>query len=234
MCPHGIVYAAKNLLRAESPRDHVDLLLSLRYMPTITICDIPGFVARHGNIRQPKLFHPNDGKFAPAAWLEEHSETERIDLPEVDLDNFIFNQTMQDHGYGNLHPVSRTSATYCAFDRLHQNNSSNEIDHLRRLDKVRQLEGKINSQAAEEAFAIINKSRSSLTQMSSLHHLFMVRLLLHLINIKKNGELRQNIEKRLNSDEQTVADAVDGSVMIASKKSEYSCLFIIILILMFK
>ena len=38
-CPHGIVYAVKNLLRAESPCDIGDILLSMKYAPNIVISD---------------------------------------------------------------------------------------------------------------------------------------------------------------------------------------------------
>ena len=51
MCPYRITYYIKFLLYwAESPRDHVDALLSFKYQPTISINDMPHMVARHGNL----------------------------------------------------------------------------------------------------------------------------------------------------------------------------------------
>ena len=32
-CPHGVVYVLKFVLRAESPRDYVDVLLSMKFQP---------------------------------------------------------------------------------------------------------------------------------------------------------------------------------------------------------
>ena len=53
---HGIVYCLKFVIRAESPRDYGDMLLSLNYPPNIVISDIPQMLARHMNIGVPFFF----------------------------------------------------------------------------------------------------------------------------------------------------------------------------------
>ncbi|XP_076731234.1 uncharacterized protein LOC143413016 [Maylandia zebra] len=40
LCPHGIVYSVKFNLRAESPRDFADLLLSWKHMPNVCVYDL--------------------------------------------------------------------------------------------------------------------------------------------------------------------------------------------------
>ena len=55
-CPHGVVYALKFLLRRESPRDYVDILLSMKYQPNITVVDVANIVAKHGNNRKKGMF----------------------------------------------------------------------------------------------------------------------------------------------------------------------------------
>ena len=60
-CPHGIVYAIKFVLHAESPRDHVDVLLSVRHQPIIVISDMANIVVAHGNNRKYDMFSPNNG-----------------------------------------------------------------------------------------------------------------------------------------------------------------------------
>ena len=55
-CPHGVVYALKFVLRAESPRDYVDLLLSMKHQPNVTVIDMANMLAAHGNRRQPGMF----------------------------------------------------------------------------------------------------------------------------------------------------------------------------------
>ena len=47
--PHGIAYYLKFLLRAESCRDYVDGLLSLKYQSNIVIVDMAHVVANHVN-----------------------------------------------------------------------------------------------------------------------------------------------------------------------------------------
>ena len=48
-CPHGVVYELKFVLRAESPRDYVDVLLSMKFQPNICIIDMAHMVVAHGN-----------------------------------------------------------------------------------------------------------------------------------------------------------------------------------------
>ena len=44
------MYALKFMIRAEGPRDYVDLLLSMRYQPNVVLVDMAHMVAAHGNI----------------------------------------------------------------------------------------------------------------------------------------------------------------------------------------
>ena len=65
MCTHGIVYGMKWLLAHESPRDFVDILVSMKYPPTICVADIPRRFVEHAQSRQKKAyFHPNEGMAA--------------------------------------------------------------------------------------------------------------------------------------------------------------------------
>ncbi len=65
-CPHNVTYAVKFLLRSESPRDYVDILRSMRHIPTVNIADIANTIANLGNKLVPGLFSPNEGRIAPA------------------------------------------------------------------------------------------------------------------------------------------------------------------------
>ena len=66
MCSYHVTYYIKCLLYwAESPRDHVDALLSFKYQPTISINDMPYMVARHGNLcTYDKMFFPYKDRVA--------------------------------------------------------------------------------------------------------------------------------------------------------------------------
>ena len=48
-CPYGIVYYLKFLLIAESCRDYVDGLLSMKHQPNIVLVDMAHIVANHAN-----------------------------------------------------------------------------------------------------------------------------------------------------------------------------------------
>lgn len=64
MCPCGIVTSLKFNLRAESPRDCMDLLMSWQHIPNIVIYDFVWGPATHGNIRFPRAlsFSPHEGR----------------------------------------------------------------------------------------------------------------------------------------------------------------------------
>lgn len=53
LCPHGVVYSIKFNLRAESPTDFADLLLSWKHIPNVSIYDFARGLATHGNLRVP-------------------------------------------------------------------------------------------------------------------------------------------------------------------------------------
>ena len=63
-CIHGIVYSFKCLLKAESPRDYADILLSMKHPPNIVISDVPHMLAAHINKRSPNFFAPYAGRVA--------------------------------------------------------------------------------------------------------------------------------------------------------------------------
>ena len=60
-CQDGILYYLKFILRAESPRDYVDGLLSLAYILNIVVVDMAHIVAKHArNTREDDAKY--DGK----------------------------------------------------------------------------------------------------------------------------------------------------------------------------
>ena len=67
VCPHGIVYGLKFVLRAESFRDYVDILLSMKHQPPVYIIDMAHMIVAQRNRRRQNMFHPHNGKVAEAA-----------------------------------------------------------------------------------------------------------------------------------------------------------------------
>ena len=65
-----VVYVLKFVLRAESPRDYVDVLLSMKFQPNSCIIDMAHMVVAHGNKRKPNMFSPNDGTVSEIRYLQ--------------------------------------------------------------------------------------------------------------------------------------------------------------------
>ena len=62
-CTHNITYAVKFLLRSESPRDYVNILRSMKHVPTVNIADIAHSIAKMGNTMVPGMYSPNEGRW---------------------------------------------------------------------------------------------------------------------------------------------------------------------------
>lgn len=211
------MYAIKFLLRGESPRAFVDLLHSLRWQPTVFVSDMPAHVALHGNKRKPSMFAPHAGRFMPATEEAiQFSKTEKfnISIPSLDATKWDLSAVHVDHPYsqGGVHPITKTADTFSAFDRFHQHNSKIPADRLRRPDTVLELQGRVNTQVMEELFSEIQRARFFLTQLSPIHHIFVVRLMLHL----RNQQRTQKIMKRM---EKTMTETIPGAeITIAEDK----------------
>lgn len=228
-CPHSIVYGIKFLLRGESPRAYVDMLLSLRCQPTLFVCDIPGHVSSHGNNRKPGMFTPHSGRFAAPTETNIQQAKEgkfTISLPCLNSSNWDLDAASADHPYASgyqFHPLTKTRDHYCAFDRLHQLNSTVPADRLRQLDLIKELKGEVNSLVVEELFSEMKKSRYFLTQLKPIHHIFLVRLILQLRNQRRNEahllNLRKTAKKTLPKFELVIAE--DKRVQLKDK-GDYS------------
>lgn len=95
MCSCRVLYSVKFNLRAKCPRDFVDMLLSWKHFPNITVSDYARWLTRHANCRQPmnphsqsheeRLLHPSPEnrkkeKFrVNLPWLKHRKEEEDKD-----------------------------------------------------------------------------------------------------------------------------------------------------------
>ena len=118
-----MVYALKFVLRAEGPRDYVDILLSMKHQPNVVIIDMAHMVAAHGNIRKPDMFGPFQGRLAPATAANIQAAQERrlnVDMPWL-LDCYnekpvVISGSLADHSYHTpVHPLTgiNNCSTYC-------------------------------------------------------------------------------------------------------------------------
>ncbi|XP_058628959.1 uncharacterized protein LOC131538827 [Onychostoma macrolepis] len=197
MCPCGIVYSLKFNLRAESPRDYMDLLMSLQHIPNIVIYDFAQGLATHGNVRFPTAlpFSPHEGGLlSPTAENIQCAKEGRL---TVSLPWLIkANETPDING----HPLTRSSEHYVLYDKLHEGNTKDEKDVLRRVELVPELAGRINSQVIEQFFSQMEKNNYFLNMMK----IFLIRNIIHHRNSIINTARMDKIKKSLDVEHVTL------------------------------
>ncbi|XP_070769508.1 HMG domain-containing protein 3 [Enoplosus armatus] len=110
VCPHKVVCGSKYLVRGETARDHVDLLLSSRYWPPVYVSDCARQVALCADMQYPELatqmWGRNQGCFSdPFEKPEFVSCAELQDLPySADLSLVAENQ--------QVHPITKSSCCW--------------------------------------------------------------------------------------------------------------------------
>ncbi|XP_028316037.1 HMG domain-containing protein 3 isoform X2 [Gouania willdenowi] len=110
LCPHKVVCASKYLVRGETARDHVDLLLSSRYWPPVYVCDSAHQVALCADMQYPELatqmWGRNQGCFSDP--LEKPKVVSCAELREqpysADLSLVTENQ--------QVHPITKSSSCW--------------------------------------------------------------------------------------------------------------------------
>uniref|UniRef100_A0A8D3D0F8 HMG-box containing 3 n=1 Tax=Scophthalmus maximus TaxID=52904 RepID=A0A8D3D0F8_SCOMX len=110
VCPHKVVCGSKYLVRGETARDHVDLLLSSRYWPPVYVSDCARQVALCTDMQYPELatqmWGRNQGCFCdPFEKPEFVSCAELQDQPySADLSLVAENQ--------QVHPITKSSSCW--------------------------------------------------------------------------------------------------------------------------
>ncbi|XP_071359017.1 uncharacterized protein [Trachinotus anak] len=185
MCPCSIVYSIKYNIRAESPQDFTDLLLSWKHMPNIVIYDFASELATHMNLRDPERFpfKPFEGQLtAPTPDNITRAKEGKL---KVSL-SWLNHKKMVPDCDG--HPVTGSAEHYALYDRFHDDNTKDGRNALRKVGLVPQLAGKVNSQVTEKLFARMKKNNYFLNMALPSTHLFLMRNIIHHYNIHKNKQ----------------------------------------------
>ncbi|XP_051774898.1 uncharacterized protein LOC114664888 [Erpetoichthys calabaricus] len=188
ICPCGVVYSVKFNIRAESPRDYADMLLSWMHIPNVVVYDFARGLVNHCKLREPEkpLFNPNEGRLAEATCDNIEmtvKENLKINLPWLNAKKVTPDS--------NGHPVTGSAEHYALYDTFHQYNTKDEKNVLRRISLVPELQGWINSQRAEQLFAEMRKNNYFLNMLSPSAHVFLMRSIIHQHNQKALAELRK-------------------------------------------
>lgn len=220
MCPCGIVYIVKCSLRAESPRDFADMLLSWKHMPNVVIYDFARGLATHTNLREPEQlpFRPFEGRLMEPT--EENIKLAQNGSVKVSLPWLDTRAPLHDNCG---HPVTGSSEHYVLYDRFHEKNTKDKRDFLRRLNLVPQLSGKLNSQVAEKLFAKMKKNNYFMNMALPSTHMFLMGSLVHHHNISQNKKKSDTIRKTFGTDLKmnSFSQAVLGNFQV---KYEHCCI----------
>ena len=192
MCPCGIVNAVKFNLRAESPRDYADMLLSFRHFPNVAMYDFARGLVAHTNLREPGdlPFQPNEGRVA-AATPDNISAAKKGEIM-VNFPWLIQQKVPADAGG---HPATGCAEHYALYDTFHQQNTKDDRDALRLIKLVPELCGWVNSQVAEQLFADMKKNNYFMNMLSPTSHVFLMRNILHHRNEQLNQKALLNFTK---------------------------------------
>nr|XP_054591904.1 HMG domain-containing protein 3-like [Nothobranchius furzeri]XP_054592254.1 HMG domain-containing protein 3-like [Nothobranchius furzeri] len=197
MCPCGIVNSMKFNVRAESPRDYCDMLLSFKHFPNVVIYDFARGLATHTNLREPlKIpFMPNEGRLADAT--PEHLQSAQKGDLKV---NLPWLKVQKERADSNAHPSTGSAEHYALYDTFHEANTREVKDCLRKISLVPELHGSVNSQVAEQLFSKMRKNNYFLNMMSPGSHIFLMRAIIHHHNTMLNENTLGDIHKISSAD----------------------------------
>ena len=185
LCPHGIVYGFKILLRGEGQRDVLDLLLSFRQLPKVIIYDHSGGLARHAKKRMGDTFlGPWDGcVFSPT---DEAAAAEAS--AAIAAHRFLY-ENVDEHPQAQ-YPLILT-------DKFHELNGGRRQVLLPRSTRlIRELDD-VNSQVCESFNSILKRSLYYRTQMNWRTQIIELLLSISDYNKRLCQEINESIRRRV-------------------------------------
>nr|XP_040029430.1 HMG domain-containing protein 3 [Gasterosteus aculeatus aculeatus] len=110
VCPHKVVCGSKYLVRGETARDHVDLLLSSRYWPPVYVSDCPRQVALCADVQYPEqatqMWGRNQGCFSDPFEKPEFVSCAELQEQPYSADLSLVAENQQ------VHPITKSSSCW--------------------------------------------------------------------------------------------------------------------------
>ena len=85
------------------------------------------------------------------------------------------------------------------FDKFHETNTCREVESLRRIGCIKELDSKVNSEVAEQLHGAYNKNKHFLNQMTPTNHIFLFRSIIDSKSIEKNKEISRKQKSNIYS-----------------------------------
>ena len=161
-------------------------------------------VAAHANSCCPGMFQPHEGRVAaatvtnvqaaydhslsvPMPWLHENCSLNKKQI-----------QATQEHDFNTtVHPITGVSAQYCLSDKLHEGNTKQEIEVLRRTEHVPELNGIINTESEEQLHNAMGRDRYFMNSMNAVRHIFLFRSNVDQRNTRLNTAATEHLRQAL-------------------------------------
>ncbi|XP_038268508.1 HMG domain-containing protein 3 isoform X3 [Dermochelys coriacea] len=137
VCPHQVVCGSKYVVRGESARDHVDLLVSSRHWPPVYVVDMASSVALCADICCPDLTVQMWGK-NQGCFSDPMEPPTRVSCPELLDQHYSVDMTVAEHSV--QHPVTKSTARRIVHTGAEQNSQSGPTAQHRSISLCQELE----------------------------------------------------------------------------------------------
>ncbi|XP_067899991.1 HMG domain-containing protein 3 isoform X2 [Heterodontus francisci] len=107
LCLHQVVCGSKYLVRSESARDHVDLLVSSRYWPPVYVVDMAPQVALNADVRYPEIAGQIWGH-KQGCFSDPLEPLKHVSCPELLDQHYTMDVTVTENNV--QHPVTKSNA----------------------------------------------------------------------------------------------------------------------------
>ena len=147
------MYYLKCLLKSESSPDYRDGLLSMKHIPNVVVIDMTHIIAKYALISRKEdlqkygynekgiLFELCSGRVVDPEEQENVKNAKENNL-ELPFPWILRNRKLSDNnGYQSHLPITNSDVHLCLFDRFHENNTSSEIESLRKIGCVLEFKG---------------------------------------------------------------------------------------------
>ncbi|MGH0117144.1 UNVERIFIED_CONTAM: hypothetical protein FKN15_029557 [Acipenser sinensis] len=137
VCPHQVVCGSKCIVRGESARDHVDLLVSSRYWPPVYAVDMAKQVAVSADVWYPELaaqmWGKNQGCFSDPMELPEYVSC-------IELQDQQYNMDLTVPENSTVHPITKSSSRWIVCSEVDQETSGDPLSQHHSLSLCQELE----------------------------------------------------------------------------------------------
>ncbi|XP_016407530.1 uncharacterized protein LOC107739835 [Sinocyclocheilus rhinocerous] len=213
-CPCGVVYSLKFLIRAESPRDYADCLLSFKHFPNIY--DFARGLATYTYLRELECvpFRPYEERLK-----EPTPENIKLAVEGKLKVNLLWLKEKKDNVDPDCHPITGSAEHYALYDLFHEKNTKDARDALCNVQIVPELAGWVNSQCAEQLFSDMRKNNYFLNTLTPSGHIFLMRNILQHYNTKRNKKIEDGIRKIVPQNSQLRLDE-NGQIIMEAAGSD--------------